>query len=78
MLHWPDGPPGAGRVAGDQLHWDVGPPGALPGLVGGSYPALGMEGAALHQRLGVTDTPAVEILSKVMSVPVDKSRYKYI
>ena len=44
----PDGSPVAGRVAGDQLHGDVGSPGSLPGLVGGSNPSLGMEGAALH------------------------------
>ena len=33
---------------------------------------LGVEGTTFYQRLGVTDTPAIEILAIEVRVPVDE------
>ena len=84
-LGWPDPSPvpaevgggaisGHGGVALHQLHRHVGAPAALPRLVGRPDPPLGVEWATLRQRLGVTNTPAIEVLSKEVSIPVDEPK----
>ena len=83
VLGWPDPSPvpaevGGGAVSGHggvtlhQLHRHVGAPAALPRLVGRPDPPLGVERATLRQRLGVTNAPAIEVLPKEVSIPVDE------
>ena len=38
---------------------------------------LGVEGTTFYQRLGVTDTPAIEILAVEVRVPVDEPARDY-
>ena len=72
----------------DKLNGDISLPPSLPGVCRGPGTTcketvkvfsqrhlltLGVEGAALHQRLSVPNTPPVEVLSKEMSIPVNVS-----